>query len=297
MLMDLMEKIKTITNEKNIFINEPMSKHTTFKTGGPADIFVVPDSKNEILELLKLNVEKTIIGNGSNLLVKDGGIRGLVIKVATKNYEVKDNVIVADAGCSLALLSNIAYQNSLTGLEFACGIPGTLGGALVMNAGAYGGEIGNIVIETEVTDYNGNLFTIKDHEFGYRSSIFQKKEYVILSSKLQLAVGDKENIKSQMDSNMQSRKEKQPIDKPSAGSTFKRPKDNFAAKLIQDAGLKGYSIGDAMVSDLHSGFVINKGKATSKDILELIKHIQNKVNTEYGVMLEPEIRIIGEDSK
>ncbi|MBQ9313976.1 MAG: UDP-N-acetylmuramate dehydrogenase [Clostridia bacterium] len=293
--MELIEKIKAITNEKNIYMNEPMSKHTTFKTGGPADIFVVPETKQEILELLKLDIPKTIIGNGSNLLVKDGGIRGIVIKIATNNYEVKDNIIIADAGTMIAKLSNVAYQNELSGLEFACGIPGTLGGALVMNAGAYGGEIGNIVIETQVADDVGNILTIKNHEFGYRSSIFQRKNYVILEAKLRLIHGDKEQIRMQMDSNIQARKLKQPIDKPSAGSTFKRPKDNFAAKLIQDAGLKGFSIGDAMVSDLHSGFVVNKGNATSKEILTLIKYVQDKVNAEYGVMLEPEIRIIGEE--
>ena len=293
--MELIEKIKAITNEKNIYMNEPMSKHTTFKTGGPADIFVVPETKQEILELLKLDIPKTIIGNGSNLLVKDGGIRGIVIKIATNNYEVKDNIIIADAGTMIAKLSNVAYQNELSGLEFACGIPGTLGGALVMNAGAYGGEIGNLVIETQVADDVGNILTIKNHEFGYRSSIFQRKNYVILEAKLRLIHGDKEQIRMQMDSNIQARKLKQPIDKPSAGSTFKRPKDNFAAKLIQDAGLKGFSIGDAMVSDLHSGFVVNKGNATSKEILTLIKYVQDKVNAEYGVMLEPEIRIIGEE--
>ena len=244
--MSLIDEIKTITNEKNIYINEPMSKHTTFKTGGPADIFVIPETRQEIIELLKLNVPITIIGNGSNLLVKDGGIRGLVIKVGLNNYEIQDDIMIADAGCMIAKLSMVAYQNSLTGLEFACGIPGTLGGALVMNAGAYGGEIGNIVLETEVVDYDGNVFTLKDHQFGYRSSIFQQKNYIILTSKLKLQKGVKEEIKAQMDSNMSSRREKQPIDKPSAGSTFKRPKDNFAAKLIQDAGLKGYAIGDAM---------------------------------------------------
>ena len=293
--MDLINEIRAITDEKNIYINEPMSKHTTFRTGGPADILVVPETKQELLKLLKLNSPITIIGNGSNLLVKDGGIRGIVIKVATKNYEVNDDIIIAEAGCNLAKLSQIAYQNSLSGLEFACGIPGTLGGALVMNAGAYGGEIGNVVIETEVTDMKGNISVMTEHEFGYRSSIFQRENYIILSSKLKLIHGNKEQIKLQMESNMKARKEKQPIDKPSAGSTFKRPKDNFAAKLIQDAGLKGYSIGDAMVSDLHAGFVVNKGKATSKDILKLIKYVQEKVNAEYGVMLETEVRIIGEE--
>jgi len=293
--MELIDKVKNITNEKNIYTNEPMSKHTSFQTGGPADIFVVPETKQEIIELLQLDAPITVIGNGSNLLVKDGGIRGIVIKVATKHYELQDNMITADAGCSLIKLSHIAFENSLSGLEFACGIPGSLGGALVMNAGAYGGEIGNLVLETEVCDYKGNISKITEHEFGYRSSIFQRKDFIILSSKLQLQHGDKEQIKTQMDSNMKARREKQPIDKHSAGSTFKRPKDNFAAKLIQDAGLKGYAVGDAMISDLHSGFVINNGKATSKEILALIRHVQERVNAEYGVMLEPEIRIIGED--
>lgn len=297
MKMDLISKIKTITNEKNIYLNEPMSKHTTFKTGGPADIFVVPETKEEIIELLKLDTPKTIIGNGSNILVKDGGIRGLVIKININNIEVKDDVICADAGCMIAKISQAACNNSLTGLEFACGIPGSFGGAIYMNAGAYGGEMKDVVIETEITDYDGNVSIIKDHEFGYRKSIFQNIDCVILSSKIQLKKGNKDEIKSQMDSYMRARNSKQPIDKPSAGSTFKRPKDNFAGKLIQDAGLKGFSIGDAMVSPLHSGFVINNGNATSKEILELIEHIRQKVNTEFGVMLEPEVRIIGEEIK
>lgn len=293
--MDLIDQVKTITNEKNIYINEPMSNHTTFRTGGPADILVIPETTEEIIKLLKIETPKTIIGNGSNLLVKDGGIRGIVIKIATKNYEVINDTIIADAGCILAKLSNVACKNSLSGLEFACGIPGTLGGALVMNAGAYGGEMANIVVETKAVDYGGNLHTIVNHEFGYRDSIFQREKFVILSSKLKLVPSEIEIIKAQMDENMKARKEKQPIDKPSAGSTFKRPKDNFAAKLIQDAGLKGHSIGDAMVSDLHAGFIVNKGHATSREILELMKYVQDKVNTEYGVMLEPEIRIIGEE--
>ena len=293
--MDLIDEIKAITNEKNIKINEPMNKHTSFKTGGPADIFVTPETKEEIIKLLKLDVNKTIVGNGSNILVKDGGIRGLVIKINTNNLKIEDDCIYADAGCSLARLSKIAMENSLSGLEFACGIPGTLGGAIYMNAGAYGGEMKDIVVETEALDKMGQLHIIKEHEFGYRSSCFQNNDLIIISSKLQLQHGDMNVIKEKMDENMSARKQKQPIDKPNAGSTFKRPKDNFAAKLIQDAGLKGYSIGDAQVSDLHAGFIINKGNATSKDILALMKYIREKVNAEYGVMLEPEIKIIGED--
>lgn len=296
--MDLIEQIKTITNEKNIFLNEPMSKHTSFKTGGPADVFVVPETKEEIIKLLSLDgVAKTIIGNGSNLLVKDGGIRGLVIKINISNFKIEDNIIEADAGCMIAKLSQIALQNSLTGLEFACGIPGTLGGAIYMNAGAYGNEMKDVITETQVVDYNGNVRIITKHDFDYRKSVFQNMDCVILSSKIKLQKGEKELIKARMDEIMTLRRQKQPIDKPSAGSTFKRPKDNFAGKLIQDAGLKGYSIGGAEVSDLHAGFIVNNGKATSKEILDLIKLVQDKVNTEFGVMLEPEVWIIGEEKK
>lgn len=294
-MMDLINKIKAITDDKNIKINEPMSRHTSFKTGGPADVFVTPKTKEELIELLKLEVNKTIIGNGSNILVKDGGIRGLVIKINFSNYKLDDIFVRADAGCSLAKLSRIAMEKSLSGLEFACGIPGTLGGAIYMNAGAYGGEMKDIVLETEAVDLKGNIQVIKNHEFGYRSSCFQNNGLIILSSKLKLDHGDKDLIKTKMEENMSSRKQKQPIDRPNAGSIFKRPKDNFAAKLIQDAGLKGYSIGDAQVSDLHAGFIINKGNATSKDILLLMKYVKEKVNVEYGVMLEPEIKILGED--
>lgn len=293
--MDLINEIKAITDDKNIKINEPMSKHTSFKTGGPADIFVTPKTKEELIKLLRLEVGKTIIGNGSNILVKDGGIRGLVIKIIFSNYELDDIFLRADAGYSLAKLSRIAMENSLSGLEFACGIPGTLGGAIYMNAGAYGGEMKDIVLETEAVDFAGNIQVIKNHEFGYRSSCFQNNGLIILSSKLKLVHGDKNLINAKMEENMSSRKQKQPIDRPNAGSTFKRPKDNFAAKLIQDAGLKGYSIGGAQVSDLHAGFIINKGNATSKDILLLMKYVKEKVNAEYGVMLEPEIKILGED--
>lgn len=293
--MELIEKIKLITDEKNILINEPMSKHTTFKTGGNADIFVTPQNKKEIIELLKLDVDKTIIGNGSNLLVRDGGVRGLVIKIDTKDYEVKDDVIVADAGCMVGMLSSVALENSLTGLEFAYGLPGTLGGCVYMNAGCFGGEMKDVVVETEVVDFSGNVETITNHEFGYRSSIFQNKDYVILSSKLKLNHGDKDLIKAKMDENLNARRTKQPLDKPSAGSTFKRPETGFAGKYIEDAGLKGYSIGGAEVSNMHAGFIINKGGATSKDILQLIKYVQEKVKTEFDVMLEPEIGIIGEE--
>lgn len=293
--MDLFESLNKITAKENIFIDEPMSNHTTFKTGGNADYLVIPQNKLEMIELLKLDISKTIIGNGSNLLVKDGGIRGLVIKTTSlKNYSVEDETIIAEAGILLSKLSNIAKDNSLTGLEFASGIPGTLGGAVMMNAGAYGGEISNVVYETEYADINGNVYITNEHDFGYRKSMFTNSEFTILESKIKLAKGDKEEISIKMKELMKSRNEKQPVNMPSAGSTFKRPEGHFAGKLIEDAGLKGYKIGGAEVSTLHAGFIVNSGNATSKDILALIKHIQNKVKNEFGVDLEPEVRIIGE---
>lgn len=296
--MRLYESLEKITAKENIYVDEPMSKHTTFKTGGKADFLVIPQNKAEMIELLKLNVEKTIIGNGSNLLVRDGGIRGLVIKTtALKNYVVEDNIIIAEAGMLLSKLSKIAKENALTGLEFACGIPGTLGGAVMMNASAYGGETSNVVIETEYADLKGNVYKTKEHNFGYRKSMFTGSEYTILESKLKLEHGNKEEIENKMKELMKSRNEKQPVNMPSAGSTFKRPEGHFAGKLIEDAGLKGYKIGGAEVSTLHAGFVINDGSATSEDILNLIKHIQNKVKNEFGVELEPEVKIIGSDKE
>ena len=293
--MSLIDSLRDITSEENIFVNEPMSKHTTFKTGGNADFLVIPQNKEEMINLLKLDVYKTVIGNGSNLLVKDGGIRGLVIKTTgLKNFRVEGEFIIAESGILLSKLSNIAKDNSLTGFEFACGIPGTLGGAVMMNASAYGGETGNVVIETEYADLDGNVFKTTNHEFGYRKSIFMEKSYIILESKLKLAKGDKVEIENKMKELMMSRNTKQPVNKPSAGSTFKRPEGYYAGKLIEDAGLKGHKIGGAKVSDLHAGFIINDGDATSKDILELIKYFQDKVKNEFGVDLEPEVRIIVE---
>lgn len=296
-LIEQIEAIRKIANPKCSILNEPMSKHTTFKTGGIADIFVIAQTKEELINLVKLDCDKVIIGNGSNLLVRDGGIEGLVVKVANDKYEILENdVIYVEAGMALAKLSQIALQNELTGLEFACGIPGTVGGAIYMNAGAYGSEMSNVVIETEYIDKMGNISIIKDHGFDYRKSCFQNMDGVILSTKIKLAKGNKEEIKAKMDENNKARSEKQPINKPSAGSTFKRPKDNFAAKLIQDANLKGASVGGAEVSTLHAGFIVNKGGATSSDILALIDLVKQKVFETSGVMLEEEVKIIGKEN-
>ena len=295
--MGLLEELKEITKEENIFLNEPMKNHTTFRTGGPADYLVIPETVDEIKKLIELDCKKTFVGNGSNLLVKDGGIRGLTIKLTGLNsYTINDDIIEASAGCYLAMLSQVAMKNSLTGLEFACGIPGTLGGAVMMNAGAYGSEMSSLVLETEYISKNGIINKITDHEFGYRKSIFQQLDgAIILSSKLKLQHGNMEEIKNKMDELMASRNAKQPINYPSAGSTFKRPEGFFAGKLIEDAGLKGYRIGGAEVSTLHAGFIINAGNATSTDILNLIKYVQDTVKEKYNVLLEPEVKIIGED--
>ena len=238
------------------------------------------------------------MGNGSNLLVKDGGIRGVVIKLTgLTNLEVKDEEIKADCGVMLKELSDKALENSLTGLEFACGIPGSVGGAVFMNAGAYNGEIKNVIKEAEVITSSGEIITLsKDElELGYRTSKVMKDNSIVINATFKLEKGNKEEIKETIDDLTQKREEKQPLEYPSAGSTFKRPEGYFAGKLIQDSGLKGYSIGGAAVSSKHSGFVINKGNATAKDILDLIAYIQEKVKKQFGVELHTEVRIIGED--
>lgn len=293
---NILEVLKKITSEENIFVNEPMKNHTTFRTGGIADVLVVPTSESEMIECLKLDVPKTIIGNGSNLLVKDGGIRGLVIKTTKlNNIKADDTKIIAGSGALLSRIANFAKDNSLTGFEFACGIPGTLGGAVAMNAGAYGGEMRDVILKTKYADTQGNVFEITNHEFDYRKSFFTGKDFVILSSEISLSSGNKLEIGNKMKELMEARNSKQPVNLPSAGSTFKRPVGFFAGKLIEDSGLKGYTIGGASVSTLHAGFVVNSGNATSKDILDLIKYIQDKVYENFNVKLETEVKIIGED--
>ncbi len=293
--MGVYDELVKIVSKDHIFIDEPMSRHTTFRTGGPADILVVPQSKAEMIEVLKIDAPKSVIGNGSNLLVKDKGIRGLVIKTTgLTNVSIHDCDILAESGVYLSRLSNLAKEHALSGLEFACGIPGTLGGAIMMNASAYGGETANVVVETEYADIAGNVTKTTEHHFGYRTSMFVGTSNVILESKLTLTKGDTTTIEAQMNEFMKSRNEKQPVDKPSAGSTFKRPEGYFAGKLIEDCGLKGYQIGGAQVSEKHAGFIINAGGATSSDILKLIEYVQDKVNQKFGVLLEPEIKIIGE---
>lgn len=293
----IFEKLKAITKEENIRVKESMANHTTFRTGGVADYYVTPETVEELEKILQLDRPVTILGNGSNVLVTDLGIRGIVVSLKKMNhYTIENNSILAESGVAVARLSQEAAKNSLSGLEFACGIPGTLGGAVYMNAGAYGGEMKDVVVSTVYLDRaTMQIKTCENHEFVYRGSIFSNQlDGIILRVQLQLKPGDKEEIFAKMKENMQSRNTKQPVNLPSAGSTFKRKEGVIAAKLIDEAGLKGYRIGGAEVSTLHAGFVVNTGNATSQDILDLIAYIQKVVNEKYQVTLDPEVKILGE---
>lgn len=290
--------------EENIIIDAEMKNYVHFRVGGPADILLIPESKEQVINTIEICREKNIpfyvIGNGSNLLVKDGGIKGVVIKLnELKNIRIEKNIIEAECGAMLKDVSNAALKNSLTGLEFACGIPGTIGGAVFMNAGAYNGEISNVIESAEIINNDNEVIILskKELDLGYRSSIIMKNNYIVLSARFKLEEGDKKDIKEVVEDLTNKRESKQPLEYPSAGSTFKRPEGYFAGKLIQDAGLKGYVIGGAAVSEKHSGFVINKNGATATDILNLIHHIQEEVKKQFNVELHPEVRIIGEDEK
>ena len=293
--------------KENILKQEPMQKHTSIKIGGKADIFIKIETVEQLKHTLKIMKEKKypfyVIGNGSNLLVKDGGIRGAVLKIAIKGIKIEekenDVIIKAGAGIPLIQLSQLALEKSVTGLEFACGIPGTLGGAIAMNAGAYGCEMKDIVYSSDYMDDKGNIKTIsnKEHEFEYRKSIFMQNEGIIISSILKLQKGTETEIKEKMEENKKARIEKQPIDMPSAGSTFKRGTDFITAKLIDECGLKGYQIGGAKVSEKHAGFLINIGNATAEDMLELITYVKEQVKEKFGKTIELEIKIIRENEK
>ena len=296
------ELFKGLYKDENIIINAEMKNYVHFRVGGPADVLLIPEFKDQVIKSIEIcrknNIPFYVVGNGSNLLVKDGGIRGVVIKLKElKSISLRDDILEAECGAMLKDISKAALDNSLTGLEFSCGIPGTVGGAVFMNAGAYDGEISQVIESAEVIDENGNIEVLnkEELELGYRSSIVMKKGYVVLSAKFKLRKGESEKIQGVVDDLTFRRESKQPLEYPSAGSTFKRPTGYFAGKLIQDAGLKGYEIGGAAVSEKHSGFVINKNNATAKDILNLIEHIQNEVKNQFGVDLHPEVRIIGED--
>lgn len=295
--------IKDIVGSDNIRTDEPMRNHTSFKVGGPADIMVIPDSVEKLASVLKICNQETIpffvMGNGSNLVVRDKGIRGVVIKLFDNfnRFSVCDEVIEAQSGILLSRVSKIALENGLTGLEFAEGIPGTLGGAVYMNAGAYIGEMADVVVETEYMDTNGELRIIKgnQHQFGYRSSFIQKQTGIVLKSIMKLKKGNKNDIKALMDDFNKKRRDKQPLELPSAGSVFKRPTGYFAGKLIEDCGLRGYRIGGAEVSTKHCGFIVNIGNSSCQDILDLIEHIQSCVKDRFNVELSTEVKLVGEE--
>ena len=290
--------------EKKIIFDEPMKKHTSFKIGGTADEFIKVQDEEELIEAIKYAKEKklkiTIIGNGSNLLVLDKGIRGLVIKIDIQNLKIEKNEknveITVGSGYKTMALGVKLKNERISGFEELSGIPGTIGGAIFMNAGAYGKEIKDINLSTKCMDYDGKIFNLsnKEQEFSYRSSIFNTKDYIILETTLELEYGKKDEIQRKMDEYLEKRREKQPIDMPSAGSTFKRQEGVITAKLIDECGLKGFKIGGAMVSEKHAGFIVNYDNATAKDVLDLVKYVKEKVYEKFGIKIEEEIRIVGE---
>lgn len=293
--------IQNFISKYNLIENEPMSRHTSFRIGGPADLYVSPDEK--ILPQLLQDAKKeslpiTIIGNGSNLLVGDGGIRGLVIEIGKgmDSISIEDNVMTVGAGTLLSKAASTAASKGLSGMEFAAGIPGSIGGAVVMNAGAYGGEMKDIIVDASVITKEGAIRTLslEELDLSYRHSSIIENEYIVIGARLKLHQEDEAKIRQVMDDLRDRRVEKQPLNFPSAGSTFKRPEGYFAGKLIMDAGLRGYTVGGAQVSEKHCGFVVNKGGATASDVVKLMNYVKNKVMQEFGVELEPEVKMIGE---
>ncbi len=299
----LIAKLKT-QNDITLRKDAPMCEYTSFQIGGPADLLVQPETTQALVNCCRIfkeeGIRPQIIGSGSNLLVSDRGIRGVVLRLAKpfSKVEIKGCEIIAEAGISLAPLAVKAQNAGLSGLEFASGIPGTLGGAIFMNAGAYGGEMKQIVMETEFLDEDGTIKTLSgdDHAFGYRKSAFSGTNRIILRSRLRLTPGDPEVIRETMRDLNSRRKEKQPLSFPSAGSFFKRPEGYFAGKLVEDAGLKGASIGGAQISEKHAGFMINTGGATAKDVCDLMTFVQKTVQEKFGIALEPEVRFMGDFS-
>lgn len=300
--MELLKELYAIAGEKNVLTDEAMSRHTTFRIGGPADYFVMPSAPEEIGQIVRLcrenDVPYYVIGNGSNLLVGDKGYRGVIVQIF-KNMNritVENSRVHAQAGALLSKVAAAAYDAGLTGFEFASGIPGTLGGAVRMNAGAYGGEMKQILESARVLTPDGEILTlgVDEMKMSYRTSVVSKKDYIVLDAVLALCEGDKNAIRARMDELRDKRVSKQPLEYGSAGSTFKRPEGYFAGKLIQDAGLRGFRIGDAQVSEKHCGFVINLGSATAKDVTELMDEVVRRVEENSGVRLQPEVKRIGE---
>lgn len=297
---NLLEQIKNLVGEQYVKTNEPMSKHCTFRCGGTAEIYVIPGSIDQLVNVVMLcrkeNYPYMVIGNGSNILVRDEGYKGAIIEVNSRISEIDiiGEEIVADAGAKLSSIAIAAMENDLAGFEFAHGIPGNVGGAVVMNAGAYGGEMKDVVVSVKVLDKEGNVRILEadELEMGYRTSVIAKEKMIVLQMRIKLLLGNMDEIGMIMGMFMQKRRAKQPLEYPSAGSTFKRPEGYFAGKLIEDAGLRGYRRGGAMVSEKHCGFVINYDNATASDIIRLMEDVQKKVKEKFEVTLEPEVKII-----
>ncbi len=304
--METIDKsLQDVLGKNSIFKDEPMSKHTSFKIGGNAEYFLKIDTIENLRKVVNIAIENnkkiTIVGNGTNLLVRESGIKGFVIKLELKDFKIKtsleDVYITVQAGMPVSTLSNIAIKEEISGIEFLSGIPGTIGGALRMNAGAYGYEMKDVVFKSRYMTYDGKIKVIdlNSHEFSYRNSIFSKMDVIILATTLKLKKGNSTEIKAKVDEYMKSRREKQPLEYPNAGSIFKRNDNYITAKLIDECGLKGYCIGDAEVSKKHAGFIINKGTASSKDVLELINIIKEKVKLKHGIDIETEIIVLGDE--
>lgn len=297
------DKLNNVIAKDSILIDEPMSRHTTFRVGGPADFFVTPKAKEEVRDVICICKEAGmpyyIIGNGSNLLVSDAGYRGVIVQIYKEMNEVKveGDLVKAQAGALLSGIAAKALGAELSGFEFASGIPGTIGGACVMNAGAYGGEMKDVLESVTALTGEGKIIELgrNELELGYRTSVIAKKGYIVLGAVLKLERGDGEKIKTYMDELKEKRVTKQPLEYPSAGSTFKRPEGYFAGKLIEDAGLRGFQVGGAQVSEKHCGFVINRNHATAADIMELMRQVQIRVKENSGVDLEPEVKRLGDE--
>ena len=292
------EEIAKGIPEKNIHVNENMSKHISFKVGGTADFFIEVDDVPQLIYILKLaksiKMKTYILGNGTNIIVKDEGFRGIIIKPNFKHLNIEKGKIAAGAGIPVALLSNFAYRNKIKGYEFLSGIPGTVGGAVKMNAGAYNSEIKDVLVNTTYLDEKYNIVKIENnaHNFSYRKSIFFDKKWTILGSTFKIEEGNIKEIKEKMSQMTEARKEKQPLELPNAGSIFKRKENCIPAALIDEAGLKGYKIGGAQISEKHAGFIVNTGNATSKDIIKLIKHTQKTIKEKFNEDLELEVIIL-----
>lgn len=300
--MSIENKLKAIVGDVNLEVDKPLKNHTYTQLGGNADYFVTPETFEQVQAIVKLvneyKVPFMLLGNGSNLIIKDGGIRGIVVYLGELDkVSVSETTIFAQSGALIADVSKEALAHDLTGLEFACGIPGSVGGALFMNAGAYGGEIKDVLVRATIITASGELKTVEAAELGlsYRTSNIQTNGYIVLEAEFGLVEGDHEAIKAVMDDLTFKRESKQPLEYPTCGSVFKRPPGHFAGKLIQDSELQGVAIGGAQVSLKHAGFIINKNNATAKEYISLIEHVQKVVKEKYGVALEREVRIIGED--